>query len=280
MKIIPHLFIILIICWQTAFAEDDLSNNEVKDRTQVYHVFDEDDVDLIARVTYRYYPQITIKSVYPQLESDNDTQNLDDFNSLIMDTVDNLIDNFKSQIKQDQNLQTLPKKLQNSTLNIDFNSAGITANQDHILSIRLNVQSYIGGMAHPAHQHVVINYNLSINQKMELQDLFLPDSDYLSVIAEYVRTALSRRLMDKEMLETGTAPTPDNYKNWNLQAKGLLITFDEGQVTPYVAGSQAVLIPYSQLKKIISPDSPLAKCIKRKYCVQKNVVTGGFIDQI
>ena len=196
------------------------------------------------------------------------------------ETVNNEIDDFKNQVKQSQEFQkNLPKNLRKNTLNIDFNASALTGGNDHILSIRLSMQAYIGGMAHPSLKHVVINYNLDTNQKMELSDLFTPESDYLSVLAEYASDLLARRLMDKQMLMEGTRPNPENYKNWNLKPTGLLITFDETQVAPYVNGTQTVLIPYAKLKKIISPQSILAQCIRRKNCVRNHLLTGGFIDE-
>jgi len=64
------------------------------------------------------------------------------------------------------------------------------------------------------------------------------------------------------MVTQGTKPESKNFKNWNLQADSILITFDEYQVAPYVYGTQEVEIPYSVLEKILSAKSPIADCAK------------------
>jgi hypothetical protein len=135
-------------------------------------------------------------------------------------------------------------------------------------------------MAHPYHHHFVLNYDLNNNEKINLDDLFSPDADYLPVLSSYTSSVLNRRLRDKQMIADGTAPKPENFKNWNIKPNGLLFTFDEYQVAPYVNGAQTVLVPYSILKKMIDPDSLIANCVtNKKRCSRSNVLTGGFIDE-
>ena len=82
------------------------------------------------------------------------------------------------------------------------------------------------------------------------------------------------------MIEEGTAPTADNYKSWNINPQGILITFDAGQVAPRVYGTLAVLVPYAELTNILAPDTGVDACIKNpKKCRRNNVLTGGFLDQ-
>ena len=65
-----------------------------------------------------------------------------------------------------------------------------------------------------------------------------------------------------DIFEDGAKPTADNYKNWNVTKKGLLITFPPYQVAAYAYGPQTVIVPYSLLKDIARPDGALAK-VKR-----------------
>ncbi|HEX4045792.1 MAG TPA: RsiV family protein, partial [Gammaproteobacteria bacterium] len=135
--------------------------------------------------------------------------------------------------------------------------------------------------AHPYHHHFVLNYDLKNNQPLELGMLFNPNADYLTVLSTYTQMTLSNRhLPDKEMIAAGTAPKPENFRNWNIKPNGLLITFDEYQVAPYVNGTQTVLVPYSFLKSILNPTSPVTACvIHKKQCSRSNLLTGGFIDE-
>jgi len=57
------------------------------------------------------------------------------------------------------------------------------------------------------------------------------------------------------MIASGAKANPANFKNWNIQADSILITFDEYQVAPYTNGPQEVEIPFSELKNIFSPNA-------------------------
>lgn len=117
-------------------------------------------------------------------------------------------------------------------------------------------------------------------QEVTLADLFQPNSDYLTVLSNYTKDALMKRLQDKNLIAEGTAPKEDNFKIWNVNPRGLLITFDEAQVAPYVYGTQSVLVPYSVLKPIIKPKSAISACATYRFrCIQNHVLTGGFIDE-
>jgi hypothetical protein len=45
---------------------------------------------------------------------------------------------------------------------------------------------------------------------------------------------------------------------WHPASDGLLVTFNEIRVAPYASGPQTVVVPYAQLKRLISPRGPLA----------------------
>jgi hypothetical protein len=265
--IIINLFLLFgLLTFTPAWA-----NNDGRDDTQVYQLYPGMDINSIVKYRSGSNPRFSAKLVYPQLESDEDVQ---DFNTAVQDLMDDEIDKFKEQIIQNQSTKT------KNTLYIDFNTSAITSGDDRILSLRFSIQSYISGMAHPTHYHQVLNYDLYTGEEIELADLFFPDADYLSTIATYCREALYRRLPDKQMIDAGTMPTMENYKIWNIKPNGLVITFEEAQVAPYVQGAQTVLVPYSALRLILSPGSPIAYCVvHRSKCTRSNVLTGGFIDE-
>jgi len=49
------------------------------------------------------------------------------------------------------------------------------------------------------------------------------------------------------MLESGTRPTLQNFKNFAFGDDGLILFFENYQVAPYFYGSFQVKIPYSKL---------------------------------
>lgn len=262
------------------FADDDVIDASGEDRKQTYHVFE--DVYLTPTTTFQYYkPRIVIKNVFPKIETETLDDNIDTLNELIDNVTSEKADEFREQVNSYKAVQNaFPKDKLKNDLTIDFDTSIINTNDIPLVSIRFTVQGIITGMAHPYHQHFVVNYNLDTGNEIELADLFDPDSDYLNVIADYCRTQLSRKLPNPQMVSSGTQPLPDNYKNWNISPYGLLFTFDEAQVAPYVYGTQSVLVPYSALKDIVAKESPIYVCIKhRRRCTSNRVLTGGFVDE-
>lgn len=274
------LLLVLVIC-TAAFAESDADDNTARDNTRTYSLYD--DVEMVSTLKFEYgKPRIVIKSVYPQLQSQSINDHLDLFNQQVLGLVDEKITDFKMHVAENEETQKqLPKSQLKNDLYIDYAASYIQSSKNPILSIRFSTQGYIAGMAHPYHHHFSLNYDIDHDKLIELADLFLDDADYLSALSRYTSERLNTRLRDKQMIAQGTAPTADNFKNWNIKPSGLLITFDEYQVAPYVEGTQTVLVPFSVLKELLNPESPIAGCLKHKrQCSNNNVLTGGFIDEI
>jgi len=309
MKNLSSLLLTLFICWislLSALAEvtDDVDDSG-KEKKQIFHVYD--DINLISTLKIQYdIPRVVIKAVYPQLSSKsamdnedkenmndinednekiysagNDNEGVNQFNQIVLGLIQDEIKDFKLKTLLMKNAQkNIPHTSIKNDLYLDYATSYIRSNHNHILSIRFSTQGYITGVPHPFHSHRVLNYNLDTQETLQLGDLFLPDADYLQMLSLFSNNALSRRIQNKEMISAGTAPKSENYQNWNIKPNGLLITFDEGSVAPLVNGTQTVLIPYSFLKKILSPLSPIAGCIKHKRnCANQNLLTGGFIDE-
>lgn len=125
-------------------------------------------------------------------------------------------------------------------------------------SFKFDFDFYSDGAAHPGLNSMTINYDLEQGKELSLADLFLPNSNYLDVIATYCTTELGKQPFADPVFLEGAKPTTDNYRNWNITSDGLLITFDEYQVAPYAAGPQKVVVPYSALTSVINPQGPLA----------------------
>lgn len=279
-RMLQLMLVISLLISMPSFAEEMGDDNTTTDET-MRHVYG--DVDLFPIIKF-YYPKsnTTIKSVYPELKSDSNDEAVLHFNELVSEKIKQIIAMFMEEVKKNQTVQArLPAKLAKNELYIDFDTSSFNSKEDQIISIRFSIQSYFAGMAHPTHKHEVINYNLGTGNEIELKDLFKDEVDYLSVLSTYSRKALTRRLTNLEMIEQGTSATTDHFKVWNIKPTGLLITFEEAQVAPYVNGAQTVLIPYRVLKDIISPQAPIANCVShKKRCVKEQVLTGGFIDSL
>jgi len=129
---------------------------------------------------------------------------------------------------------------------------------ENIWSLKFDFMGYADGAAHPYHYSMTFNYDLEQGKKLSLDDLFRPDSNYLEVVSSYCIFELSKRDIGfYGGFEQGAEPAPKNYRNWNITSNGLIITFDEYQVAPYVAGPQMVFVPYVELRKVVDAQGPL-----------------------
>lgn len=172
------------------------------------------------------------------------------FNQEIDSLVSEEVADFKWQAEQ--LAVDFPDQVWNSFLSISHTA---TAANSDLISVLLSEDIYTGG-AHPNHFSTAINYDLHEGRVLALSDLFKADSDYLGAIADYAVNDLKAR--DALFFEEGAAPIAENYQIWNLTPEGLLITFDPYQVAPYAAGTQEVLVPYSELLEIIDPQGPIS----------------------
>jgi hypothetical protein len=203
-------------------------------------------------------PALTIEIKQPLLAGATGAQ-VDTFNKAVDEIVKKTTDDFKANLTEMQSgaPATLPPDLPGSS--IDINYKALTAT-DRLISIRFDVGFYARGAAHPSQYFVPLNYDVKAGKVLALADLFQPTTKYLQTIADYtVKDLKTKGFMD---FPEGAEPTEENYRNWNIQKDGLLISFDPAQVAPHAAGPQEVVVPYSALKSMIKADGPLAQYIK------------------
>jgi hypothetical protein len=136
----------------------------------------------------------------------------------------------------------------------------ITFATDELISVLFYVDGYVMGAAHPFHYSHSLNYDTEAIQMIELRDLFLPGSDYLEVLSRYSLDDLERQGVLE--WEEGALPLPENFQRWNVDAQGLLISFDVYTIAPYAAGPQSVLIPYEDMRDIADPEGPLGQFLE------------------
>lgn len=132
----------------------------------------------------------------------------------------------------------------------------VTYATDDLISVLFYVDGYVMGAAHPFHYSHSLNYDTGATRMLELEDLFLPESDYLTDLSDYCLADLKRQGVLE--WEEGAQPLAENFQRWNLTVQGVLISFDEYTVAPYAAGPQAVVIPYKELQDVADPAGPLA----------------------
>lgn len=196
------------------------------------------------------FPSYTITSQTPQLTGSNDPR-VQAFNQQVNGFVTNEVDVFR------KNFQQLPITAYSNGSSLDVTYTLISQIGD-LWSFKFDFAFYSDGAAHPGLNSTTLNYDLGQGRELVLSDLFLPNSNYLEVIANYCTAELLKQPYSDSFFLDGAKPTLENYRNWNITPDGLLITFDTYQVAPGAAGPQTVVVPYSELQTVIDPQGPLA----------------------
>jgi hypothetical protein len=274
MKRLLALSCLLAVFAHTPALADD--EDDGIDNPHAYHL--NGDMDLVSSDKIVYdKPKIIAKLVYPKLTSDDEADEVENFNDAVKDLLDTELQAFKDKVNDLQLNQ--PKQKASNHLNIDFDSSTLNTTKTPIFSIRFVIEGNIAGMAHPYHYHQVLNMSLDDDTTLSLDELFKPDSNYLFWLSNYTSGVLAKKLSHAVLIEDGLTPTPDHFKLWNLEPTGMRFTFDEATVAPYVYGTQSVVVPYNLLQPMLNPDSVLAECLShRKSCLRNHLLTGGFLN--
>ena len=197
-------------------------------------------------------PVYTISAQTPVLSGAEDAR-IQAFNKAVSELIQHEIGYFRKNV-----LAQMPIQLVSAGSTFDAKYM-VIFQSNGIWSLKFDFSGYADGAAHPYHYSLTLNYDLEKGEKLSLGDLFPTDSDYLGTLSRYCIAELSKRDIGfYGGFQQGAEPTPDNYRNWNISASGLMITFDEYQVAPYAAGPQSVTVPYSALTTLINPKGPLA----------------------
>jgi hypothetical protein len=233
---------------------DPLTDNEsviINDHLKAVPKTDHDE----ETAEYHY----TIDVTYPQIAGDSLSPEAQQFNQIISNMINEQVNQFKNSVKLDVvHMNTLPEEIRKNTFKVDYDIDVIKPDaQFSIISVRLSIEGMQAGRAHPFHAHQVLNFDLTHGKILALNDLFKKNVPYLKTLAKYSNNKLNQTLEDKWLIADGTKAELNNYKNWNLQADSILITFDEYQVAPYLYGPQEVEIPLTELKQLIATNAPV-----------------------
>jgi hypothetical protein len=191
-------------------------------------------------------PPSTITAQIPQLAGSDDPR-IAAFNQTMNNLVHSQIDSFKADLVN----MTDPPLVAASTFDEKYD---VVYQGGDLWSILFNTSVYMDGAAHPGDYVQTITFDFEDSRAITMDELFLPGSDYLELISEYSTQELSARDIG---FSTGAEPTAESYRNWNITADGLMITFERGQAAAQAAPAQIVIIPYNHLKDVIDPQGPL-----------------------
>ena len=195
-------------------------------------------------------PAFTITAQIPQLSGSDDPR-VGAFNQILNEVVQNEIVVFRGEFMRGPFLEVST----NSFLEVTYE---LVSQYDDIWSFKFFYSFYTNGAAHPGDFSHTVNYDLQAAKVLSLGDLFITGSNYLEAISNYCTSELGKQPFFDGAFTTGSDPTLENYRNWNITPQGLMITFDTYQVAPGAAGPQIIVIPYGQITTLVDPEGPLA----------------------
>jgi Protein of unknown function (DUF3298) len=196
------------------------------------------------------FPSYSITAQTPQLTGSDDPRVLA-FNQRLSDLVSKEVDIFR------QSFQELPITPNSNGSFLDVTYTTVSQLGD-LWSFKFDFSFYADTAAHPGLNSRTLNYDLGQGRELTLGDLFLPDSNYLETISAYCMNELRKQPFAESSSLEGAQPSPENYRNWNIEPGGVMITFDMYQVAPGASGPQKIVVPYGELTSIINPEGPLA----------------------
>lgn len=193
----------------------------------------------------------TIEAQIPQLTGSDDPR-VQAFNQTLNEIVKKEVDIYRQEF-----LQVNP--LPDHGISLVVTSELVSQIAD-IWSLRFVISLY-GLSANQGLDSITVNYDLDQGRELALDELFLPNSNYFEVIANYCIAELSNQL-GEFFYPDGAQPTLENYRSWNIAPNGLRITFNKSQVAPSASGPQMVTVPYRELQAVIDPQGPLGKILR------------------
>ncbi len=196
-----------------------------------------------TKTTHDESKAYTISDAFPVLQASGTTA--DGFNKAVADFIKTGDDAFKKDMT-DTGTPDPAAALPGSEMAVTYD---IFVTHSGLISVRFTIYSYLSGAAHPLTGFGTLNYDLQSGKVLTLADLFKPNAKYLDVIARYTQQTLKAE--NRLSFPEGAKATADNYAKWSFDRGGLLFSFDDYQVGPYVEGPSEVLVPYTLLADLV-----------------------------
>jgi hypothetical protein len=109
-------------------------------------------------------------------------------------------------------VQEMPVGPVSSGSTMDIQYTLVSPPGDSIISINYLVTGYADGAADKFHSSRSFNFNIESGQEITLAQLFLPNVDYLTPIAQICGTDLSARIKDFGAFASGVESDEENYQ--------------------------------------------------------------------
>ena len=139
----------------------------------------------------------------------------------------------------------------------------ILFNKQDIISTSVYFENYTGG-AHGA--HALKNHVVDLNTGNTVTEAMIFVEDYQDILTQLIIATIAKDKQAKDIKELenmGYFSIDEVYPNNNfwVNDKGITYTYNEYEIAAYVVGRTHVFIPYSELKLILKPESPISALI-------------------
>ncbi|WP_456430938.1 DUF3298 domain-containing protein [Nitratifractor sp.] len=148
-------------------------------------------------------------------------------------------------------------------------TANVTAITPKTYTLLIADEGFTGG-AHGFHSFEYRNYLRESGRRLGYKDLFKGDFNRtLTAIAERVYRRSKGLAPDADLSEEAgwlenRFVLPENFA---ITTRGLLLSYNTYEVTPYAAEPPEFLLPYSQIRSLIDPKGPLAFALDPDHAV-------------
>jgi len=199
-----------------------------------------------------------VQAEYPQFQTAGP-----DFNQEITTLISGKIDSFKKESMDNwkARLDTMPADKpvpQNPEQPFEFIASWEAAQlNNEYLSLVIKIYYFSGG-AHGNEEICAFNYDMLQEKKIRIEDFFDSPQEALKKISKISAQDIMSQLQSrgwrtddnlKEMVNQGTAPVFENFRNFNFDSHNLIIYFQRYQVAPGAAGSLTVTISKQALEQ-------------------------------
>ena len=254
------LLIIIIIIFSVAIFLFLQKSGFFTEKNIIQEEFDEKENSLSFSIipinqTDSFY---NIKAEYPQFKNASN-----DFNKKISDLINNKIDNFKKEAKDNweaRKATAMPDDpvSDNPTEPFDFICTWKPVqNNSQYLSFVVNLYYFVGG-AHGANEIYAFNYDLDAQKEISIFEFLNSSQESFEKMSELAEKEVVLKLQSKEiiaddfidkMIKNGTKAIPENYKNFNFNRDSLIIYFQQYQVAPGSAGEITITFYKNNLEQ-------------------------------
>ena len=200
----------------------------------------------------------SIHAEYPQFQTAHPNFS-QEIASLISDKIDSFkkesLENWKARLDTMPADNPLPK---NPEQPFEFIASWQAAQlNNEYLTLLIKIYYFTGG-AHGNEEIHTFNYDMVQGKTIAIEDFFVSPQEALKKISRISAQDITSQLQSrqwkiddnlKEMLNQGTAPVFDNFKNFNFDSHNLIIYFQKYQVAPGAVGSLTVTISRQTLEQ-------------------------------